>query len=66
VIAHPDDESMFMMPTLFYLVKICEIHILCLTNGDFNGLGKIREKEMQKVSEKLGIKSLTIIDSNKF
>lgn len=34
VIAHPDDESMFFIPTLLYLAKLQEkIHLLCLSTG---------------------------------
>ena len=34
VFAHPDDESMFFIPTLLYLAKLQEkIHLLCLSTG---------------------------------
>ena len=40
VIAHPDDECMFFTPLLSHID-----HIICLSNGDFDKLGRIREKE---------------------
>lgn len=48
IIAHPDDESMFFLPTLYNLLQIdnCEIHILCLSNGNYDKLGKLREAEL--------------------
>lgn len=48
VIAHPDDESMFFLPTLYNLLQLdnCEIHILCLSNGNYAKLGKLREAEL--------------------
>jgi len=47
VIAHPDDESMFFLPTLQSLPP--PKWLLCLSNGDFDGLGKEREKELFRV-----------------
>lgn len=48
IIAHPDDESMFFLPTLYNLLQIdyCEVHILCLSNGNYAKLGKLREAEL--------------------
>ena len=55
VIAHPDDESMFFVPTLRALKAANEtVWILCLTTGDFDGLGKIRSKEMRHAGRLLG------------
>jgi N-acetylglucosaminylphosphatidylinositol deacetylase len=52
ITAHPDDESMFFLPTLFNLIKHCNtddtFHILCLSNGNYDGIGYIREKELLK------------------
>jgi len=33
VTAHPDDESMFFLPTVRALRNRCEVSLLCLTNG---------------------------------
>lgn len=64
VIAHPDDECMFFGPILSYLQNRtrCRVSCLCLTNGNANGLGKVREKELLKSLAKLGISDLELID----
>ncbi|KAM0671210.1 hypothetical protein CWI42_090250 [Ordospora colligata] len=49
LIAHPDDESMFFAPTLLSLGR--DVDILCLSNGNKYGKGKIREKELKNVAE---------------
>lgn len=33
VISHPDDEAMFMTPTLFAMKEVVEVHLLCLSTG---------------------------------
>ena len=48
VIAHPDDEVMFFTPTLNLLKEKNEIHILSLSNGNFEGLGDLRASELLK------------------
>lgn len=50
--AHPDDESMFLSPFLYYNNPF----ILCLSNGNFNNLGKVREKEMKSLCNKRKLK----------
>lgn len=46
VIAHPDDESMFFAPTLLYLTsKGHNVHILCLSTGNADGKGVVRQSE---------------------
>jgi len=48
VISHPDDESMFFGPTIQALRRAgARTHILCLSNGDADGLGAVREKELE-------------------
>lgn len=55
VFAHPDDESMFFLPTIRSLVDAGEtVWFLCLTTGNFDGLGKVREKEMERAGALLG------------
>lgn len=62
VIAHPDDESMFFLPT------ICGLHgdrtrwLLCLSNGNYDGLGKTREIELHRVGAYLGLDRVIVID----
>ena len=47
VIAHPDDESMFFSPILQYLTKRgFDVEILCLSNGNAEGLGLVRTNEL--------------------
>ncbi|CAD8081211.1 unnamed protein product [Paramecium sonneborni] len=63
VTAHPDDEAMFFLPTISYLNdKNYEVHLLCLSNGNANNIGKIREAELQKCCKYLKINKLTIIN----
>ena len=69
VIAHPDDESMFFLPTIWTLLigsgmKI-RIHLLCLSTGDFDGLGEIRKRELEKAAEINHLVSLKIVDDSK-
>lgn len=57
VFAHPDDEAMFFSPLLEYLRRInVRVHFLCLCNGDFNGLGTIREKELVQSAAHYGVR----------
>lgn len=53
LIAHPDDEIMFFCPLL---LSRAVTSIICLSNGNFRNLGKIREKEIRKVSQLLNVK----------
>ncbi|KAL5216269.1 hypothetical protein ABZP36_007670 [Zizania latifolia] len=47
VLAHPDDESMFFTPTILFLKsKGHNIHILCMSQGNADGLGNIRKEEL--------------------
>ena len=39
VTAHPDDEVMFFAPALLCLGEEFTIYILCLSTGDYDGLG---------------------------
>ncbi|GBP94904.1 N-acetylglucosaminyl-phosphatidylinositol de-N-acetylase [Eumeta japonica] len=56
VIAHPDDECMFFGPTIF---RLCEqgadVHILCLSNGNYEGKGHLRRYELWKACIELGV-----------
>ena len=33
VIAHPDDEAMFFVPSMLHLRRHFNVHVLCLSNG---------------------------------
>ena len=57
ITAHPDDESMFFIPTLQNLLYLDNIHLLCLSNGDCRDVsdGPIRTKELHKACSIIGI-----------
>ena len=47
VIAHPDDEAMFFAPLLLALsANMCKATVLCLSTGNFAGLGPTRREEL--------------------
>lgn len=56
LVAHPDDECMFFGPTIF---RLCEqgadVHVLCLSNGNFEGKGRLRRKELWDACNELGV-----------
>lgn len=54
--AHPDDECMFFAPTILQLVaSSSDVYSLCLSTGDSDGLGEIREKELAGSLDILGV-----------
>ncbi|CAF1316366.1 unnamed protein product [Adineta steineri] len=56
VVAHPDDECLFFSPTIIGLVSRGKIgHILVFSTGNSEGLGPIREKELNGSCQQLGI-----------
>lgn len=67
VIAHPDDECMFFAPTLINLCKSekssSEVHLLCLSSGNYYNQGKLRKLELRKSCHMLGIpmNNITIV-----
>ena len=63
IIAHPDDEIMFWTPTISYLLsKKINFKILCLSNGNFLGLGEKREVEFDNVSRELNLPDNVILN----
>jgi LmbE family N-acetylglucosaminyl deacetylase len=67
VIAHPDDESMFFVPTIRSLVQDPTnniVWLVCLTTGNYDGLGKIRIAELKRASALLGISKVIIVDDD--
>ena len=62
VIAHPDDEAMFFAPSIVSLRATNNLHLLCLSTGNADGLGRTREKELQASAKWLGFQSATVID----
>lgn len=65
VVAHPDDEAMFFWPTLSQLRAAgVTISVLCLSTGNFDGLGDIRKREMENSCIQIGVtgEALQILD----
>ena len=74
VTSHPDDESMFFLPWIYYTTHQQKydpsissvVWLLCLTTGNFDGLGKIRSQELHDVNEDVlhshGFQKIIIID----
>ncbi|KAF3621165.1 putative NAC domain-containing protein 21/22-like [Capsicum annuum] len=65
VIAHPDDESMFFTPTINYLsLRGCNLHILCMSTGNADGIGNIRKEELCLASTVLKVpqKQVKVLD----
>ena len=63
IIAHPDDEIMFWTPTIKTLISFnISMKILCLSNGNYDGLGELREKEFDNISRLLNFPYSQIIN----
>ncbi|XP_028090254.1 N-acetylglucosaminyl-phosphatidylinositol de-N-acetylase-like [Camellia sinensis] len=65
VIAHPDDESMFFTPTINYLTSGGHnLHIVCISTGNADGMGNIRKEELYQVSAvlKVPLQQVKILD----
>ena len=67
VTAHPDDESMFFLPVMRALISRADekVWLICLSTGDYDGLGKIREKEMLNAGTMLGLDKTIVCDNLK-
>lgn len=62
IIAHPDDETMFFAPVLRSLVATGHrVFILCVSNGNYEGLGLKRSCELRKAVGSLGVMSSDVI-----
>lgn len=69
VTAHPDDECMFFAPTIKSMLRAGNpVYLVCLSKGDYEGLGDVRKKELIASCSKLGIypSRVTIVDDEKF
>ncbi|XP_062844741.1 N-acetylglucosaminyl-phosphatidylinositol de-N-acetylase [Trichomycterus rosablanca] len=65
VTAHPDDECMFFAPALLKLSEShADVHLLCLSSGNYYHQGAQRKEELLKSCAVLGIPAnqVTIID----
>lgn len=71
LIAHPDDEAMFMSPTLSRLSSPSlnnRLQLLCLSSGNADGIGEIRKKELIASAKLLGIedeRDVMVLDDEK-
>ncbi|CDI77536.1 N-acetylglucosaminylphosphatidylinositol deacetylase, putative [Eimeria acervulina] len=58
VTAHPDDECMFFAPSLSLFTskkERFEVFLLCLSTGDYEGLGATRREELFAAAAALGV-----------
>lgn len=63
VFAHPDDETMFFLPLILQMrASNIKFRLLCLSTGNYDGLGPVRVGELQAVARALGALSCDIID----
>ena len=61
IIAHPDDEVMFFSPLLISKRDSAgDVYILCLSTGNYKGLGDTRCKELYKSCAIFGIPRVNI------
>ena len=71
VTAHPDDETMFFGPTIISMMrrsltnKPNKIFLLCLSNGNYYGIGEQRTKELEQCCRVLGVEKVVVIDDNR-
>ncbi|XP_065027788.1 uncharacterized protein LOC135585876 isoform X2 [Musa acuminata AAA Group] len=65
VIAHPDDESMFFAPTILFLnSEGHNIHILCISTGNAEGVGNNRKVEIYRACAilKIPLQQVKVLD----
>ncbi|KAK2828774.1 hypothetical protein Q5P01_019808 [Channa striata] len=65
VTAHPDDECMFFAPTIIRLLELnAQIHLLCLSEGNYYNQGIQRKQELLNSCAVLGIPAsrITIVN----
>ncbi len=64
ITAHPDDECMFFSPTILNLRRQgILVNLLCLSNGNADGLGQVREKELRESARILGIQDVSCLNN---
>lgn len=64
VIAHPDDETMFFVPSIRALIEHgTSVHILCLSTGQQAAGLLPRSQELKAAANVLGISSVEVVDS---
>mmetsp|Transcript_8970 Transcript_8970/g.37018 ORF Transcript_8970/g.37018 Transcript_8970/m.37018 type:complete len:317 (+) Transcript_8970:118-1068(+) len=63
VIAHPDDEAMFFAPFVSSAAAAGkEVFLLCLSTGNYDGLGAVRKQELGRSCEVLGVMAWECVD----
>jgi len=65
ITAHPDDEIMFFAPTIIGLRKQgFKVKILCLSTGNYDKKGEIRQVEIKNCVKLLGVteENVTVLD----
>ncbi|CAF98507.1 unnamed protein product, partial [Tetraodon nigroviridis] len=65
VTAHPDDECMFFAPAIIQLVSLnVDVHLLCLSQGNYYNQGALRKQELISSCAVLGIPAsrITVVD----
>ena len=64
VIAHPDDECMFFLPTLRHFIhqQNAQVWVVCLSNGNYNGTGTLREVELQTACRIVGVQTCLCVN----
>lgn len=56
VTAHPDDECMFFGPMITHLSGVTpDVYLICLSDGNYEGLGSKRSNELWNSCRKLGL-----------
>ena len=69
--AHPDDEAFGPGGSIAHYSKICDVHLICVTDGGagqssdpghLSKLAQVREQELTNSSKVLGVKSLTFLN----
>lgn len=54
VVAHPDDETLFFSRVMASFPE--STYVICVTDGNDAGRGKVRKKEFQKALKEFGVK----------
>lgn len=59
ITAHPDDECLFFGPTIQQFNPL-HTHVLCLSTGNYYGLGHLRKKELVASCHVLGVRPMNV------
>lgn len=66
LIAHPDDEVMFYLPMIKFLLNLKKkIRILCLSNGNYDKIGDVRQKEFSELCKVLNLEDSSILNDER-